>query len=83
MWIRDGGTARTVLVNGDGGGGIGDPLQRDPARVLDDVVSQSISPKAAHDVYGVVIKDGMVDAEETVGLRRSIGLSRQRAGASA
>ena len=34
-----------LYVRWNGGGGIGDPLQRDPARVLDDVVSQSVSPQ--------------------------------------
>lgn len=48
-----------------GGGGYGDPLQRDPGRVLDDLLDEKISPASAADVYGVVIRDGEVDELET------------------
>lgn len=54
--------AATVLQAGDcivslsaGGGGYGDPLQRDPARVLDDVVDEWISVARAREIYGVVL----------------------------
>lgn len=36
------------------GGGYGDPLERDPAKVLDDVLDDFISVDHARDVYGVV-----------------------------
>lgn len=39
-----------------GGGGYGDPLKRDPQRVLDDVVDEYVSLDRAHKDYGVVIK---------------------------
>ena len=38
-----------------GAGGYGDPLERDPARVLDDVLDDYVSIDAARDEYGVVI----------------------------
>ena len=38
-----------------GGGGYGDPIDRDPERVLRDVELGYVSIKAARDVYGVVI----------------------------
>jgi N-methylhydantoinase B len=38
-----------------GGGGWGDPLRRDPARVLDDVRNGIVSALRARDVYGVVL----------------------------
>lgn len=38
-----------------GGGGFGDPIERDPALVLDDVIAQKITAVRARDVYGVVI----------------------------
>jgi len=38
-----------------GGGGWGDPLVRDPARVLDDVRNGIVSADRARDVYGVVL----------------------------
>jgi N-methylhydantoinase B len=36
-----------------GGGGYGDPLERDPQAVLADVLERWVSAKAAYDVYGV------------------------------
>ena len=36
------------------GGGYGDPLDRDPARVLDDVLDEFITASHAEDAYGVV-----------------------------
>ena len=43
-----------------GAGGYGDPLQRDPARVLEDVLDDYVSLDAAREHYGVVITgDGM------------------------
>ncbi len=42
-----------------GGGGYGDPLERDPEAVLRDVLEGWVSDRAAHDVYGVVlVEDG-------------------------
>jgi N-methylhydantoinase B len=38
-----------------GGGGYGDPLERDPQAVLGDVLERWVSAKAASDVYGVVL----------------------------
>ena len=38
-----------------GGGGHGNPLDRDPAAVLADVLEEKISPGHARDAYGVVI----------------------------
>ena len=45
-----------VSVRTAGGGGFGDPLLRDPSLVLADLVDDRISPKAAKEVYGVVVK---------------------------
>lgn len=44
-----------VIIYGGGGGGFGDPLDRDPEAVRLDVVREYVSPGAAHDVYGVVL----------------------------
>ncbi len=56
-----------------GAGGYGDPLARDPARVLDDVLDDYVSIEAARDQYGVVITGGgfdmRVDEAETQELR--------------
>jgi N-methylhydantoinase B len=42
---------RLILKTG-GGGGYGDPSQRDGARVADDIADGKISPDAAHAIYG-------------------------------
>lgn len=57
-----------------GGGGRGSPLDRDPASVLDDVRNGGLSPEAAREVYGVVLRGSpaVVDREETRRLRESL-----------
>src|SRR5207253_506046 len=59
-----------------GAGGYGDPLDRDPARVLEDVLDDYVSIEAARRDYGVVITGtGMnlhVDDEATRQLRASL-----------
>jgi N-methylhydantoinase B len=44
-----------VSFQQSGAGGYGDPLARDPARVLDDVLDDYVSIEAAREAYGVVI----------------------------
>ncbi len=61
----------TITLNLPGGGGYGDPLERDPARVLADVLGGFVSSAAAERDYGVVIADGAVDAQRTAALRAS------------
>lgn len=52
------------------GGGYGDPLERDPERVRQDVVDGIVSQQAARDIYGVVLNEDLaVDAEVTKRLR--------------
>jgi N-methylhydantoinase B/oxoprolinase/acetone carboxylase alpha subunit len=54
----------TILTAG--GGGIGDPYDRDPARVASDVRAGVVSVAAAHDAYGVVVDaSGVVDRAAT------------------
>jgi N-methylhydantoinase B len=56
-----------------GAGGYGDPFERDPALVLDDVLDDYVSMEAARDEYGVVITgtgaDLRVDERATTALR--------------
>lgn len=40
-----------------GGGGYGDPLEREPAAVLHDVLERWVTPGAAREVYGVVLSE--------------------------
>ena len=60
-----------------GAGGYGDPLERDPARVLADVLDDYVSVEAARSEYGVVIEgrgaDLRVDEAATGALRRTMG----------
>jgi N-methylhydantoinase B len=58
-----------VRIVSAGAGGWGDPLQREPERVLDDVRRGFVSLQAAREEYGVAIRDGMVAADETAALR--------------
>jgi N-methylhydantoinase B len=58
-----------VLVCGGGGGGWGDPLERSPETVLDDIREERISVAAAEADYGVVLAGARVDVEATTGLR--------------
>src|SRR5262249_47744011 len=44
-----------VIYQSNGGGGFGNPLDRDPARVLADVEEGWIAPEKAENTYGVVI----------------------------
>jgi N-methylhydantoinase B len=59
-----------------GGGGYGDPLERDPAMVTQDVGARVVSPRAAGDIYGVVLVDGRVDEAATRERRESIRRAR-------
>ena len=59
-----------------GGGGHGDPLNRSPERVVQDVLDGRVSPDEAHRSYGVVLVDNQVAATETSELRRRLRLER-------
>lgn len=59
------------LSNRSGGGaGRGDPYDRDPEKVREDVLDEYVSREAAREEYGVVItEDGEIDTEATENLR--------------
>jgi N-methylhydantoinase B len=69
-----------------GGGGWGDPLEREPARVLEDVLDEYVSVEAARREYGVVLEgtleeyDLRVDETATRALRDRMR-AQPRAGA--
>ena len=54
-----------VSVQTPGGGGYGDPLERDPEAVLEDVRDGKVSVSKAEGAYGVVVNDGAIDAAAT------------------
>jgi N-methylhydantoinase B len=72
-----------VRVETTGGGGWGDPLEREPALVLRDVVQGKVSEGAAREAYGVVVVPGddgepRVDVEATAAQRSGLRATRGR-----
>jgi N-methylhydantoinase B len=64
-----------IRLWGGGGGGFGDPLERDPAAVAADVAAGLLSPQRARAVYGVVPGDEAASAA----LRRRLRAARPAA----
>lgn len=63
-----------LVISLPGGGGLGDPLERDPELVRQDVLDGLVSVEQARGAYGVAFTaDGAVDIEETARLRASAG----------
>ncbi|MGO4835000.1 hydantoinase B/oxoprolinase family protein, partial [Rhizobiaceae sp. 2RAB30] len=63
------GDTLTILM--PGGGGYGNPFDRDPDAVLRDVLDGFVTLASARDDYGVVIVDGVIDAGATQRARSS------------
>ena len=59
-----------IRLWGGGGGGFGDPFERDPELVATDVAAGLVSVERARDVYGVAITAGALDQAATAALRR-------------
>ncbi len=80
-------TDPVTLVKGDlfshllpGGGGNGDPLERDPEHVLKDVLEERVTRNHARKEYGVVILEGdppVLDRDQTDHLRAEMHAGRQ------
>jgi N-methylhydantoinase B len=69
-----------VIVRTGGGGGWGDPLDRDPASVRMDVQEEFISARSAHDEYGVVLRDDLsIDQSATLKLRNELRSKKENA----
>ena len=61
-----------LVIGLPGGGGLGDPRERDTDLVLQDVLDGLVSVERARDAYGVAITaDGVLDIAETARLRHS------------
>ena len=70
-----------AIVRTGGGGGWGDPYDREPAAVIDDVREEFISRQAAGELYGVVMDDDFkLNAAATEALRDEM---RRKAGRTA
>lgn len=65
-----------IAYSFQGGGGFGDPLDRDPQQVASDVIDGYVSRKAAHDIYGVVLAGAEVDVTATESQRTNIRTER-------
>jgi N-methylhydantoinase B len=59
------GAGDRIAIQPAGSGGYGDPLERPVERVLADVLDGYVSPAAAEAEYGIVVRDGAVDALAT------------------
>ena len=63
-----------IRVDTPSGAGYGDPLNRDPANVLNDVINGKVSSSGAEKDYGVVIKGRKVDKDSTQRMRNQLGI---------
>lgn len=59
----------TFFAIGPSAGGYGDPAERDPKDILEDVLDELISVESAERDYGVVVRNGKIDDEATRKLR--------------
>ncbi len=67
VWVEVGETVMSVC---NGGGGYGDPLTREPERVLADVREGYVTRERARSVYAVVVTDAdELDLDATAALR--------------
>jgi len=67
-----------LMMESSGGGGYGDPLDRDPARVAADVAEGYVTAATAETVYGVVLRDGAPDVDGTRAAREALHGRRHR-----
>jgi N-methylhydantoinase B len=68
-----------VLIRCAGSGGYGDPLEREPDRVLKDVIDGYITAKAARELYGVALTNDNreIDTISTGALRQRVRAARE------
>ena len=63
-------------VTWQGGGGWGDPIERDPQAVLRDLAAGWVSTQAAKEIYGVIVLEGRYDAAATAAQRSALRARR-------
>ncbi len=66
-----------LSIRTPGGGGYGDPLERDPTGVREDILNQVITTQVATEVYGVVLRDGEVDTAATQAQRAVLAVYQE------
>jgi N-methylhydantoinase B len=59
-----------VIMDAAGGGGYGDPLERDPEMVREDVIQGYVSLERAREDYGVVIDPTTMKVDKDATSRR-------------
>ncbi len=67
-----------LVMQSSGGGGFGDPLDREPALVAADLMEGYVTPAAAEAVYGVMWRGGAIDAAATAARREALRAARVR-----
>jgi N-methylhydantoinase B len=67
-----------VVMESAGGGGYGDPLDREPVKVLADVRYGYIGAEKARSTYGVIVSPEGVDEKASLALRRRLRARRPR-----
>ncbi len=60
----------TFVARTPGGGGYGNPFERNPEKVLRDFLNGLVSKESARKHYGVVVRGNELDKEETMKLRQ-------------
>lgn len=68
-----------VNVRLQNGGGYGDPLDREPERVLRDLLDGAVTPETARDIYGVVTSGDAIDEVATTARRAALRDERRAA----
>jgi N-methylhydantoinase B len=72
------GAGQRVMYDYGGGGGWGDPLDRDPQAVLDDVLDEYVSVEGATREYAVVLTGSLVDLTLAVDAAATVELRTRR-----
>jgi hypothetical protein len=68
----------TVRIVAPGGGGYGDPLERDPELVRTDVANGFVNAERAAEDYGVILDGGNVNLPKTLARRAELARGRAR-----
>jgi N-methylhydantoinase B len=66
-----------IMFDYGGGGGWGDPYDRDPQAVLDDVIDEYVSVEGARRDYGVVLTGSLDDLTLEIDLKATDALRRE------
>ena len=71
----------SLHVDTPGGGGYGNPLERDPEAVQQDVCDRRVTVLMAREQYGVVLQEPELSVDQEATQRLRTALQAQRVGA--